>query len=119
MKELSLFEYSKIYYYGGEALFGYAEAGWENALAFALPCAAAVVILIFAACNCATPIVLFSAAMAVAMHIVNSFVVSIGVMPSDYAVWGISHLLYYICAAALFALGIWLFVAKRRRKKSY
>ena len=117
MKNLSLWEYSRLYYLAGEEILGDADTARDNAIGFAMPCAISLLVLVFALFGLATPIILLSPVMAASLYTVNIYIVQIGVMPSDDAVWGISHLLYYVCAALLFALDIWLFAAKKRMKK--
>ena len=116
-RELSLWDYARLYYQAGEEIFKEKPAGIFYAVLFLLPGAIGIFCMFWALCKRATPLILNSIAMGASLWIINWDVVDRGIMPSSDLVWGISHVLYYPCAVVIFVCGIWLFVGKHRIKK--
>ena len=118
MKELSWFEYSKVYYQSRDEMYsGESYIGIFYAVLFAAPGILGVLTLLCAMGKKATLMGLLSILMGISLRLINWDVVDRGIMPSSGMVWGISHVLYYPCAVVLFVCAIWLFIAKRRAKK--
>lgn len=116
-KELSLFEYSRVYCQGRQEIFRDDAEGIFYAVVFAAPGLLGLLALICALRKQAIPMGILSLMMGGAIRLINWDVVDRGIMPSMNRVWGISHSLYYPCAVILFLCSIWLFVAKRKIKK--
>lgn len=116
-KELSLLEYSKTYYQGRQEIFRDDAEGIFYAVLFAAPGLLGLLTLICALRKRAIPMGILALLMGGVIYLINWDVVDRGIMPSADRVWGISHSLYYLCAAILFFCSIWLFIAKRKLKK--
>lgn len=114
---LSLFKYSVIYAKGGEEFFRDNATGIFYAVVFAFPGICGVLTLLCALRNRPTLMGIFSLMMGGVHYLINWDVLDRGSMPSSYATWGIVHVFYYPCAAALFLCALALFVAKHRTKK--
>lgn len=117
VKELSLFEYSKVYYQGRQEIFRDDAEGIFYSVIFAAPGLLGLLTLICALRKRAIPMGILALLMGGAIYLINWDVVDRGIMPSMNRVWGISHSLYYPCAVILFLCSIWLFAAKRKAKK--
>lgn len=116
-KELSLFEYSKVYYQGRQEIFRDDAEGIFYAVIFAAPGLLGLLTLICALRKRAIPMGILSLTMGGMIRLINWDVIDRGIMPSTNRVWGITHSLYYPCAAILFFCSVWLFVIKRKMKK--
>lgn len=116
-KELSLFEYSKVYYQGRQEIFRNDAEGIFYAVIFAAPGLLGLLTFICALRKRAIPMGILSLVMGGAIRLINWDVVDRGIMPSVNRVWGISHSLYYPCAVILFLCSIWFLVTKHKMKK--
>lgn len=114
---LSLYDYCVIYGKGWDEVFHSKDSGIFYTVVFAMPGALAALTLLCALRNRPTLMGLFSMMMGGMQYLINWDVVDRGIMPSYNAVWGVVHVYFYPCAAALFLCALWLFVAKHRMKK--
>lgn len=117
LKDVSMFEYSKVYFQGGEEIFHSTAPGIFYGIVFALPFVFGILALFSSLNKHATPLVFISALMFYVIRMLNWDTVDRGIMPTSGRVWGISHVLYYPCAVFLFVCGIWLFIAKWKTKR--
>jgi hypothetical protein len=117
MKDLSLFEYTKIYFLGGQEIMQSEFAGiFYGALISSIGILSLLVLL---GVIKKKPIMtfFFTALMAGVCYNLNWDFVDRGIMPGSNSLWGVSYYLFYICAAVIALSAIWMFVAKRRMKK--
>lgn len=113
MKDLSLFEYAKVYL---------KEFGDETYGIFYAVLTGSVGVFSFFAFLCASkkkPILLFifSALIGLVSYSINIDFIQRGIMPNSNRVWGISHEILIPIAIALCACAIWMLIAKISIKK--
>ena len=116
--ELSLYEYAKAYWQGGNEIFRSEAEGIFYAILSASPGIFGFFALLCAIRRKGIPLILQSLFIGGAIYLVNWDVVDRGIMPYDGRVWGISHTLYYPIAGMLLICGIWIFVVKHKTKKT-
>ena len=117
LDNVSMFEYSKIYFQGGQEIFHDTLPGIFYGVVFSLPFAMGILALLCSLRKHATPLLFISALMFYVIRMLNWDTIDRGIMPSSGRTWGITHMMYYPCAVVLFVCGIWLFVAKWKTKK--
>lgn len=117
LKDISLFEFSKLAYQGRYEGSSDGTNGILISGIYSLTGVLGLLGFLWAAGKRATPLVITSLLMGGAIALVNWAAEYDGLMSNPEMSWGISHSLYYPCAAILFVCGIWLFAAKRKTKK--
>ena len=117
MKDMSLFEYAKVYAQAGQEIYHDPSAGIFYAVLIGAIGVAAVLTLLFALGKKPVLMMIFSIVMGGVFYLVNWDFIDRRIMPDSNRVWGISHSLYYPCAALLLICAIWLFIAKRTENK--
>lgn len=117
LKDISLFEFSKLAYQGRHEVSSDGKKGILIAGIYSLTGVLGLLGFLWAAGKRATPLVITSLLMGGAIALVNWAAEYDGLMSNPEMSWGVSHSLYYPCAAILFFCGIWLFVAKWKMKK--
>lgn len=117
VKDLSMFEYARIYLLGGKEVLGNQQAGVFYGVLFLAIGLFALLILLCALGRKPVLILLFDILMGGAFFLINWDFVSRGIMPSSDRLWGVSYYVYYPCAVAILVCAIWMFVLKRRMKR--
>lgn len=115
--DLSLYEYAKTYYQGGEEFFGNKAEGIFYAVLFASPGIFGFFALLCALRKKGFPLFLQSLFIGGLSYLINWDVVDRRIMPQEGRVWGISHDLYYPISIILLICGIWIFIVKHKMKK--
>lgn len=118
MREVSLFEYAKVYYQAGEEIFKDKNAGIFYSVMFGSPAILGLMLVLFAARKKPILMFLFSILLGLMLYLINWDVADRGIMPNYNRVWGIAHSMYYPCVAVLSGCSIWMFIVKRKMKRS-
>ena len=117
LKNLSVYDYAKIYIQAGEEIFGSKTSGYIEGAFFA-----AVGVFAVLAALCALgrkPVLMFlmTALMGASFYAINWDITDRGIMPDPDRVWGLSYYAYWPVAAVMAVCAVWLFIAKRKEKK--
>ena len=107
--DLSLYEYAKTYWQA---------VGVFYTIIFVSPGIFGFFALLCALRKKGIPLILQSLIIGGLFFLINWDVVDRGIMPYDGRVWGIAHSLYYPVAGILLICGVWIFIAKRKIKKT-
>ena len=116
--DLSLYEYAKTYWQGSDEIFGNKAVGVFYTIIFVSPGIFGFFALLCALRNKGIPLILHSLSIGGSSFLINWDLVDRGIMPYDGRVWGIAHSLYYPVAGILLICGVWIFIAKRKIKKT-
>lgn len=116
--DLSLYEYAKTYWQGSDEIFGNKAVGVFYTIIFVLPGIFGFFALLCALRKKGIPLILQSLIIGGSSYLISWDVVDRGIMPNYGRVWGISHVLYYPVAGILLICGVWIFIAKRKIKKT-
>ena len=116
--DLSLYEYAKTYWQGSDEIFGNKAVGVFYTIIFVSPGIFGFFALLCALRKKGIPLILQSLIIGGSSFLINWDVVDRGIMPYDGRVWGIAHSLYYPVAGILLICGVWIFIAKRKMKKT-
>ncbi len=116
--DLSLYEYAKTYWQGSDEIFGSKAEGIFYVILFVSPGIFGFFALLCALRKKGIPLILQSLIIGGLFFLINWDVVDRGIMPYDGRVWGIAHSLYYPVAGILLICGVWIFIAKRKMKKT-
>lgn len=116
--DLSLYEYAKTYWQGSDEIFGNKAVGVFYTIIFVSPGIFGFFALLCALRKKGIPLILQSLIIGGLFFLINWDVVDRGIMPYDGRVWGIAHSLYYPVAGILLICGVWIFIAKRKMKKT-
>lgn len=116
MKNMSLFEYAKVYAQTGKEIYRDPSAGTVYAVLIGAVGVAAIMTFLCALGKKPILIMVFSAIMGIAFYLVNWDFMDRRIMPDNNRVWGIAHAMYYPCVAILLISAIWLLIAKRKAK---
>ena len=116
-KDVSLFEFAKVYYGGGEELFGDATFGFVYTAIFCSVVFFAVLVLLSALINKPILAIIFSVLAGGMTYLINWDIRDRGGSPQDGMKWGIGYYLLYAIVVIMFICSIWMFVDKRKEKK--
>ena len=116
--DLSLYEYAKTYWQGSDEIFGSKAEGIFYVILFVSPGIFGFFALLCALRKKGIPLILQSLIIGGSSYLISWDVVDRGIMPNYGRVWGISHVLYYPVAGILLICGVWIFIAKRKMKKT-
>ncbi len=116
--DLSLYEYAKTYWQGSDEIFGNKAVGVFYTIIFVSPGIFGFFALLCALRKKGIPLILQSLIIGGSSFLINWDLVDRGIMPYDGRVWGIAHSLYYPVAGILLICGVWIFIAKRKIKKT-
>ena len=116
--DMSLFEYARVYFQGGETFFSSGGMGTFYGVLMCLIPGLALLVLLAAWRGKPVLTLILDLLMGGAFYIVNWDFVDRGIMPSGDRVWAIAHHLYYPLVAIIAICAIWMFVVKRRMKKT-
>ena len=116
--DLSLYEYAKTYWQGSDEIFGNKAVGVFYTIIFVSPGIFGFFALLCALRKKGIPLILQSLIIGGSSYLISWDVVDRGIMPNYGRVWGISHVLYYPVAGILLICGVWIFIAKRKIKKT-
>ncbi len=117
MKDISLFEYAKVYVQAGHEIYPDQSAGIIYAVLIGAIGVSAIITLLCALGKKPVLMMIFSIIMGVAFYLVNWDFMDRRIMPDSNRVWGIAHSMYYPCALILFICAIWILIVKRKAKK--
>ena len=117
MKDMSLFEYAKVYAQAGEEIYHDQTSGMIYVVIIGAIVVAAIIALFCTLGKKPILMMLCSIIMGGAFYIINWDFIDRRIMPNSHRVWGIAHSLYYPCTAILLICAIWLLIAKRKAKK--
>ena len=118
MMDMSLFEYARNYYQGGEAIFHSSGSGMFYGVLISAIAGFALLTLLAAWRKRPILTLICDLLMGGAFYLVNWDFVDRGIMPDSDRVWAIAYHLYYPLAAVIAVCAIWMFVVKRRMKKA-
>ena len=110
--ELTLYEYARVYWQGGEEILGSKVTGYVAAIIYAAPGFFGILALLSILGKKGKLLMLQSLFVGGSAYLVNRDVIDRGIMPDSHMVWGIAHYIYYPIAVLLLACGIWIFVVK-------
>ena len=116
--DMSLFKYARVYFQGGEAIFGSSGTGTFYGVLIALVSVFALLALLAAWRGRPVLTLICGLLMGGAFYLVNWDFVDRGIMPDGNRVWAIAYYLYYPLAAIIAICAIWMFVVKRQQKKA-
>ena len=118
MKNLSLFEYSKIYFYGAKEIRMDEAAGIFYGVLISV--IGVLSFLVLLAVLRKKPILIFvlNAMLGGLCYSLNWDFTDRGIMPDSNRIWGISYYMLYVCVAVIALSAIWMFVEKRKVKKA-
>jgi len=116
--EMSLFKYARVYFQGGEAIFGSSGAGTFYGVLITLIAGFALLALPAAWRGRPVPTLICGLLMGGAFYLVNWDFVDRGIMPDGNRVWAIACHLCYPLAAIIAICAVWMFVIKRQQKKT-
>ena len=116
--DMSLFKYARVYFQGGEAIFGSSGAGTFYGVLITLIAGFALLALLSAWRGRPILTLICGILMGGAFYLVNWDFVDRGIMPDGNRVWAIVYYLYYPLAAIIAICAIWMFFVKRQQKKS-
>lgn len=116
--DLSLYEYAKTYWQGSDEIFGNKAVGVFYTIVFVSPGIFGFFALLCALRKKGIPLILQSLIIGGSSYLISWDVVDRGIMPNYGRVWGISHVLYYPVAGILLICGVWIFIVKRKMKKT-
>lgn len=118
MMDMSLFEYAKTYYQGGDAIFRSSGSGVFYGVLISSIAGFALLVLLAAWRKRPILTLLCDLLMGGAFYLVNWDFVDRGIMPDSNRVWAIAYHLYYPLVAIIAVCAVWMFVVKRRLKKN-
>lgn len=118
MMDMSLFEYARTYFQGGEVFFRSSESGTFYGVLITLIGAFALLTLLAAWQRRPVLTLICDLLMAGAFCLVNWDFVDRGIMPDRDRVWAIAHHIYYPLAAVIAVCAVWMFIIKRRVRKA-
>ena len=118
MMDMSLFEYARVYYQGGEAFFRSSGTGVFYGVLITLIGGFALLALLAAWRKRPVLTLICDLLMGGVFYLVNWDFVDRGIMPDSDRVWAIAHQLYYPLAAVIAVCAVWMFIVKRRLKKA-
>lgn len=118
MMDMSLFEYARTYYQGGEAIFHSSGSGMFYGVLISAIAGFALLTLLAAWRKRPILTLICDLLMGGAFYLVNWDFVDRGIMPDSDRLWAIAYHLYYPLAAVIAVCAIWMFVVKRRMKKA-
>lgn len=118
MMDMSLFEYARVYYQGGETFFRSSGSGVFYGVLITLIGGFALLALLAAWRKRPILTLICDLLMAGAFYLVNWDFVDRGIMPDSDRVWAIAYHLYYPLAAVIAVCAVWMFIFKRRLKKA-
>jgi len=116
--EMSLFKYARVYFQGGEAIFGSSGTGTFYGVLITLIAGFALLALPAAWRGRPVPTLICGLLMGGAFYLVNWDFVDRGIMPDGNRVWAIACHLCYPLAAIIAICAVWMFVIKRQQKKT-
>ncbi len=117
VKDISLFEYAKLYYQGGDDLMHQKYSGILYTITYGAVAGFAVLALLSSMGTKPVLMFIFSLLLGGNIYLINWDFIDRRIMPSDTYLWGISYYLYYPCVAILLLCAVCLFVAKHNAKK--
>lgn len=117
MKNLSLFNYAKVYLQAGKEIYRDQSAGTFYAILIGAVAVFAILILLFALGKKPVPMIIFSLLMGIDFFLINWDFTDRRIMPDSNRVWGIAHYAYYPIAIILLICGIWMLVEKKKAKR--
>ncbi len=117
MKNLSLFDYAKVYLQAGKEIYRDQSTGTFYAILIGAIAVFAILILLFALGKKAVPIIIFSILMGIDFYLINWDFTDRRIMPDSDRVWGIAHYAFYPIAVILLICGIWMLVEKKKAKR--
>lgn len=117
MKNLSLFQYAKVYFQAGKEIYRDQGTGTFYAILIGAIVVFSILILLFALGKKAVPTIIFSALMGIVFYLINWDFTDRRIMPDSNRVWGIAHYIYYPIAIILLICGIWMLVEKKKAKR--
>ena len=116
--DMSLFKYAKVYFQGGDTFFNSGGMGTFYGVLMCLIPGLALLVLLAAWRGKPVLTLILDLLMGGTFYIVNWDFVDRGIMPSGDRVWAIAHHLYYPLVAIIAICALWMFVVKRRMKKT-
>ena len=117
MKNLSLFDYAKVYLQAGKEIYRDQAAGTFYAILIGAVAVFAILILLFALGKKAIPTIIFSILMGIDFFLINWDFTDRRIMPDSNRIWGIAHYAFYPIAVILLICGIWMLVEKKKGKR--
>jgi hypothetical protein len=117
MKNLSMFDYAKVYFQAGEELWHNDYAGIFYTVFIGLIGFFALLTFISALGRKPILILIFTALMVFLFYELNWDFTDRGIMPYSDRLWGLSYYVYYPCSILLALSAVWMFVAKHKMKK--
>ncbi len=116
MKNLSLFDYAKVYLQAGKEIYRDQGTGIFYAILIGLVAVLAVLILLFALGKKPVAMIIFSILLGIDFFLINWDFTDRRIMPDSNRVWGIAHYAFYPIAVILLVCGIWILVEKKKLK---
>lgn len=117
MKDMSLFEYAKVYLQARQEIFHDDAAGILYTVLIGAIGVGAVLAFLCAWGKKPILLMLMTLLMGGAFYVTNWDFMDRRIMPDSNRVWGISHEILYPIAALLLICAVWMFIAKRMDKK--
>lgn len=118
LADMSMFTYARVYFQGGEEILRSKESGiFYGVLMFSVA-GFALLVLLTALGKKPILTLILDLLMAGAFYLINWDFIDRGIMPDSRRVWAISHSLYYPLAAIIVVCAIWMFIEKRKAKKT-
>ena len=116
-KEMSLFEYAKVYYQARLDIYRNEETGIVNAVTVAMIGVAGAFAFLCAWGKRPILLLFSTIIMGGAFYVTDWNFKYLGIAPNNNYRWGIAHMLLFPVAVALLFCAIWMFIAKKKDKK--
>lgn len=117
MKDMSLFEYAKVYLQARQEIFRDDAAGILYTVLIGAIGVGAVLAFLCAWGKKPILLMMMTLLMGGAFYVTNWDFMDRRIMPDSNRVWGISHEMLYPVAVLLLICAVWMFIAKRMDKK--
>ncbi len=117
MVDISIFEYSKVYFLAGEEALHSKDAGIFYGCLFGSLATLSLLMILSALGKKPILTLFWDTLMAGAFWAINWDIEDRGIMPSKDTVWGTAYYLYYPVAAIIAVFAIWMFIIKRHKRK--
>lgn len=117
MVDISILEYSKVYFLAGEEALHSKDAGIFYGCLFGSLAALSLLMILSAFGKKPILTLFWDTLMAGAFWAINWDIVDRGIMPSRDAIWGTAYYVYYPVAVIIAVSAIWMFIIKRHIKK--
>ena len=118
MMDMSLFEYARVYYQGGETFFRSSGSGVFYGVLISAIAGFALLTLLAAWRKRPFLTLICDLLMGGSFYLVNWDFVDRRIMPDSDRFWGIAYHLYYPLAVVIAICAVWMLVVKRRMKKA-